>query len=162
MSRSPIQHAAQARRAIRRRSTELHVFEFDASGWNSPGRAATVLVRGRRGQVAAISLAYEQARRLGHEFAFCTRVRTVPAPRPTPALDALTRRLTAFPTFVALLIAAAGYRPSIRLDLLGRDGLLLARAYDRTQAAWGDPRRAFVTGRIPGRAAIRSTRRAEV
>ncbi len=160
MSRSVHRHAAQARRAARRRPVELHIFEFDASGWNSPGRAATVLVRGTMGQTAAISLAYGQARTLGHEGTFCTRIRTVPAPRPTPALDALARKLTAFPTFVALLTAAS-YRSSIRLDLLGRDGLRLARAYDRTQAAWGDPRRAFVTGRIPRRAAIRSACNAE-
>ncbi len=149
MSRSAHRREEQACHAARRRPTELHILEFDASGWNNPGRAATVLVRGKMGQVAAISLAYDQARAFGHGFAFCTRTRTVPAPRPTPALDALTRRLTAFPTFVALLTAAAGYRPSLRLDLLGRDGLLLARAYDRTQAAWGTPRRAFVTGCIP-------------
>ena len=76
-------------------------------------------------------------------------------------MDALARKLTAFPTFVALLTTAAGYRPSLRLDLLGRDGLALARAYDRTQAAWGDPRRAFVTGRVRRQAAIRSLRSTE-
>ena len=48
------------------------------------------------------------------------------------------------------------------LDLLGREGLALARAYDRTQAAWDDPRRVFVTGRVPDRAAIRPPRSAEV
>jgi len=73
----------------------------------------------------------------------------VPAPRPTRALDALTRRHTAFPGFVALLTAARGYRPSIRLDLLRQDGLVLAMAYDRQQAAWGDLRRAFVSGSLP-------------
>ena len=76
-------------------------------------------------------------------------------------MDALARKLTAFPTFVALLTAAAGYRPSLRLDLLGRDGLALARAYDHTQAAWGDPRRAFVTGCVRRQAAIRSPCSAE-
>ena len=161
MSRSAHRREKQACRAARRRPTELHILEFDASGWNSPGRAATVLMHGKMGQVAAISLAYDQARALGHEFTFCTGIRTVPAPRPTPALDALTRRLTAFPTFLALLTAAAGYRPSLRLDLLGRDGLALARAYDRTQAAWGTPRRAFVTGCVRRQAAIRSPRSAE-
>lgn len=58
---------------------------------------------------------------------------------------------------LALLTAAAGYRPTIRLDLLGRDGLALALAYDRQQAAWGDPRRAFVTGN--SQAACRHQRR---
>lgn len=66
-----------------------------------------------------------------------------------PALDALVRRCTAFPDMLALLTAAAGYLPSIRLDLLRRDGLLLARAYDRQQARWGDPRRACVSGQVP-------------
>lgn len=48
-------------------------------------------------------------------------------PRPTPALDALTHRLTAF---LALLTTAAGYRPHICLDRLARDALMLARACD--------------------------------
>ena len=161
MSRSMRRRAVQARRAERLRPVQLHIFSFDHPEADGFRRAATILVCGRMGQLAAISYAYEQAHALWHWPPFCTGINTVPAPRPTPALDALTRKLTAFPTFVALLTAAAGYRPSIRLDLLGRDGLLLARAYDRTQAAWGDPRRAFVTGRIPGRAAIRSPRRAE-
>jgi len=108
-----------------------------------------VLVRGKMGQVAAIGLAGEQARTLGYGEAFCTDIYTVPAPRPTPGLDRLCRQHTAFPTFLALLTAAAAYRPSIRLDLLGRDGAVLAGAYDRQQAAWGDPRRAFVTGDLP-------------
>ena len=60
---------------------------------------------------------------------------------------------TAFSSFIALLTAAAGYRPTIRLDLMGHDGLALARAYDRWQARWGDPRRAFVTGDLPPRRA---------
>ena len=111
----------------------------------------------RWGRSAALGPAYAQAGALGHGTPFCTDIRTVPAPRPTPALDRLARRCTAFPSFVALLTAPAGYRPSIRLDRLGRDGAVLARAYDRTQAAWGDPRRAFVTGRIPRQAAGRSS-----
>ncbi len=38
----------------------------------------------------------------------------------------------------------------------GHDGVVLAQAYDRAQAAWGDKRRAFVTGEIPrrGRAGV--------
>ena len=161
MPRSVHRRAARSRRAERLRPVQLHIFSFDRPEAEGSRHAATFLVCGRVGQLAAISCAYEQARALGHGPPFCTGINTVPALRPTPALDALTRRLTAFSTFVALLTAAAGYRPSIRLDLLGRDGLLLARAYDRTQAAWGDLRRAFVTGRIPGQAAIRSSRRAE-
>ncbi len=85
--------------------------------------------------------------------AFCTDINMVPVLRPTPALDTLVARHTAFPTFLALLTAAGGFHPSIRLDLLGRDGLALTRTYDRQQAAWGDPRRAFVTGDLPPRRA---------
>jgi hypothetical protein len=80
-------------------------------------------------------------------------IRTVPAPRATPLLDVLCRAHTAFPSFLALLTAPAGYRPSIRLDLTGRDGLQLARAYDRAQARWGDERRVSVTGDLPRRLA---------
>jgi len=161
MSRSMRRRAAQARRAELLRPVQLHILSFDHPEADGFRRAATVLVRGRMGQLAAIGPAYDQTRALGHGPPRCTGINTVPAPRPTPALDVLARKLTASPTFVALLTAAAGYRPSIRLDLLGREGAVLARAYDRTQTAWGDPRRAFVTGRIPGRAAIRPPRSAK-
>ncbi len=148
MSRFALRRAAQARRAERLRPVQLHVFSFDFPETRGLRRAATVLVRGKMGQDAAIGPAGEQARALGHA-AFCTDIHTVPAPRPTPALDRLCRRHTAFPSFLALLTAAGGYWPSIRLDLLGRDGAVLARAYDWQQVAWGDPRRAFVTGDVP-------------
>lgn len=128
---------------------QLHVFSFDFPGTGGFRRAATVLVRGKMGQVAAIGPAGARARVLGHGEAFCTDIHTMPAPRPTPALDRLCRRHTALPSFLAFLTATAGYRPSIRLDLLGRDGTVLARAYDRQQSAWGDPRRAFITGDVP-------------
>ena len=157
MSRSAHRRAAQARHAERLPSVQLHIFSFDCPEADGFRRTATVLVRGKMGQLAAIGHAYDQAHTLGHGPPFCTGINTVPAPRPTPALDALARKLTASPTFVALLTAAAGYRPSLRLDLLGCEGLVLARAYDRTQAAWGDPPRAFVTGRIPRQAATRSS-----
>jgi len=129
---------------------QLHMFLFCYPEVDGFRREASVLVRGKMGQVAAIGPAYAQAGELGYGAPFCTDIRTVPAPRPTPALDQLARKCTAFTSFVALLSAPAGYRPSIRLDLLGRDGAVLARAYDRTQAAWGDPRRAFVTRREAG------------
>lgn len=161
MPRSAHRRAAKSRRAERLRPVQLHTFSFDYPETDGFCLAATVLVRGRMGQLAAIGPAYDQARALGHGPPFCTGINTVPAPRPMPAMDALARKLTAFPTFVALLAAAAGYRPSIRLDLLGRDGLALARAYDRTQAAWGDPRRAFVTGCVRRQAATRSPCSAE-
>ncbi len=149
MSRSAFRCAVQGRRAERLRPVHLHVFSFDFPKTRGFRSAATVLVCGKMGQVVAIGPAGEQARALGHGAAFCTDIRTMPAPRPTPALDRLCRQHTAFPTLLASLTAAAAYRPSIRLDLLGRDGATLARAYDRQQAAWGDPRRAFVTGDVP-------------
>ncbi len=138
-----------ARRAERLRPVQLHIFSFRYPDVNGFRREATVLVRGKMGQNAAIGPAYDQAGGLGHGSPVCTNIRTVPALRPTPALDAFCQEATAFPDFTVLLTAPAGYRPSIRLDLLGRNGAVLARAYDRTQAAWGDPRRAFVTGRVP-------------
>jgi hypothetical protein len=128
---------------------QLHAFNFDFPKSRGFRRAAIVLVRGKMGQVAAIGPAGEQASTLGYGAAFCTDIRTVPAPWPTPALDRLCRQHTAFSTSLALLTAAEAYRPSIGLDLLGRDGTVLGRAYDRQQVAWSDPRRAFVTGDVP-------------
>lgn len=153
MSRPVQRRAAKARRAERLRPVQLHMFLFRYPEVNGFLREASVLVRGKMGQLAAIGPAYAQAGELGHGAPFCTDIRTVPAPRPTPALDRLARRCTAFPDFLALLSAPAGYRPGIRLDLLGRDGAALARAYDRIQDAWGDPRRAFVTRREAGSSA---------
>jgi hypothetical protein len=147
MSRSAPRRAVQGRRAERLRPVQLHAFDFPKSrGFR---RAAIVLVRGKMGQVAAIGPAGEQARTLGYGAAFCTDIHTVPAPWPTPALDQLCCQHTAFSTFLALLTAAEAYRPTIGLDLLGRDGTVLGRAYDRQQVAWSDPRRAFVTGDVP-------------
>lgn len=146
------------RRRRRRRRTRrvfpdrLHAFEFrSASGGGHP-RFAPVPVPGKMDQVAAVDSAGEQARRLGRA-PLCTGVHTVSPPWPTPALDALVRRCTAFPSFLALLTAAAGYHPSIRLDPTGGEGLLPARAYDDRRARWGDPRRAYVTGDPPRRRA---------
>ncbi len=143
------------RRAAWRYPQQLHIFSFTRPAVDSHHEALTVLLHGRMGQDAAIPLAGARAR-ARMSGALCTDISTVAAPRPTPALDALAARRTAFPTFLALLTAAGGYRPSIRLDLLGRDGLALARAYDRQQAAWGDPRRALVTGELPRVRARRS------
>ena len=142
---------SRRRRNGKRHPNQLHVLTFqDLAGAMAGCRpAATVLVRGFMGQMAAIGLGREQARELGQAVAFCTGIRTLPAPRPTPGLDKLCARHTAFPSFLLLLTAAGGYRPSIRLDLLGRGGLALARAYDRQQAVWGDGRRAYVTGDMP-------------
>jgi hypothetical protein len=143
---------SRRRRPVQRPSEELHVVTFRTLPAGLHPQFATILVRGKMGQDAAIDLARVQARPMFAEAPLLTDISTVPAPRPTPALDRLTQRHTAFPGFVALLTAARGYRPSIRLDLLGRDGLVLALAYDRQQAAWGDPCRAFVTGQVPRRA----------
>ena len=140
------------RRPAKRFPDQLHIFDFKLAPEGLYPRFATVLVRGRMGQNAAIGPAYDQARLRGCA-PFCTDIRTVAAPRPTPHLDALAQRHTAFPSFVALLTATAGYRPTIRLDLVGHDGLMLARAYDHWQARWGDPRRPFVTGDLPRRRA---------
>lgn len=122
----------------------LHIisFRFDAEG--TLRRMTTVLVQGRMDQCAAMKEASAEARTRGPE-----PINTVPPLRATPALDAICRQNTAFPTFLALLTQPAGYRPSIRLDLMGQDGAVLARAYDRMQAKWGDPRRAFVSGNVP-------------
>lgn len=59
----------------------------------------------------------------------------------TTKLDALTRELTAFDSFEAMLNAAGNYRPSI----YPRDykHVELAEAYDVAQAARGDERRAY-------------------
>jgi len=140
---------SRRRRPVQRPSEELHVITFRTLQTDLHPQFATILVQGRMGQDAAIDLARAQARPMSAEAPLLTDISTVPAPRPTPALDRLTQRHTAFPGFVALLTAARGYRPSIRLDLLGRDGLVLALAYDRQQAAWGDPRRAFISGNLP-------------
>ncbi len=149
MAHSASRRAMQVLHTERQRPVELHIFSFAFSELRGFRRKASVLVRGTMGQNAAIGPAYDQAGLLGHGAPFCTDIRTVPAPRATTALDALCARCTSFSTFVALLTAPAGYRPSLHLDLIGRDGGALARSYDRAQAAWGDPRRAFVTGRIP-------------
>ena len=141
---------SRRRRPAKRFPNQLHVFEFKLKPEGLHPRFATVLVRGRMGQNAAVDPAYAQGRLRGRE-PFCTDIRTVPTSRPTPRLDALAQRHTASPSFVALLTATAGYRPTLRLDLIGHDGLVLARAYDRWQARWGDPRRAFVTGDLPRR-----------
>jgi hypothetical protein len=147
------------RRQQRRRRTcrcrdpiALHIFSFRFADAGLQQRFGTVLVRGRMDQIAAIGPAYTAATQQGRE-PFCVDILTVPAPRATPLLDVLCRAHTAFRSFLSLLTAQAGYRPSIRLDLMGRDGLQLARAYDRTQARWGDERRAFVTGDLPHRLA---------
>ena len=141
---------SRRRRPAQRYPEQLHIFSFTYPVVAGHRRAMTVLVRGTMGQDAAIPLAGVQAR-AQVSGALCVDINTVPVLRPTPALDALVARHTAFPTFLALLTAAAGYRPSIRLDLTGRDGLVLARAYVRQQMCWGDKRQAFVTGRVPRR-----------
>ena len=145
--------ASRRRRPQRRRRAQtgplsLHIATFRFAHEGHVQRMTTVLIRGRMSQSAAISLAGNEAQGRGRE-PWLTDIRTVAAPRATPALDAICQRHTAFRSFVELLTATAGYRLSIRLDLMGREGLLLAKAYDRKQAAWGDKRRAFVSGDLP-------------
>ncbi len=132
-------------RAITRagRSMMLHIVTFIYPPTGGFVRRKTVLIRSRLDHVSVLRHAYAEAHRHGPQ-PYATDIRTVPAPRATPALDGICRRHTAFPTFLALLTAPAGYRPSLRIDLMGRDGVTLARAYDARQAQWGDPRRALV------------------
>jgi hypothetical protein len=56
-------------------------------------------------------------------------------------LDCITRDLHTAASFEDLLNAAGNYRPT--LDVQNMAGLMLADAYDATQAARGDGRRAF-------------------
>ena len=142
------------RRRVRRITCKgpvrLHIITFRFAPEGSVRRMTTVLVQGRMNQDTAMALAQAEARTRGPQ-PWPVDANTVPPPRATPALDAICRKHTAFPSFLDLLTATAGYRPSIRLDLMGRDGVVLARAYDRMQARWGDPRRAFVSGDPPRR-----------
>lgn len=136
------------RRTKRVYPDRLHVFEFVHTAPGSWPRREVVLVRGKMGQIAAIDEAWTTARRSGGDRRL-ESIATVHPPRATPKLDALCARWTAFRTFLDLLTAPGGYTPSIRLDLMGHDGLVLAGAYDRRQEAWGDPRRACVWRETP-------------
>ena len=134
------------RRHTRLRATGpmlLHVFSFAFAREEHFTRAHTVLIRSRHGHTDLIGQAYDEAHTRG-PHPFLVDIKTVPIPRATPRLDKLCRQHTASPTFLALLTAPAGYRPSIRLDLTGPEGSTLAAAYDAWQTRWGDPRRALV------------------
>ena len=140
----------RARSRMRAHPMEAHVVTFTFYGPDDrrTGRLATVVVRGKMGHTGAIPTAYEKARMVA-PGPFCVDIRTHPSrrlPERTPHLDRICAEHTGFRSFLDLLVATAGYRPSIRLDLMGRDGVVLAHAYDRIQARLGDPRRAFVTG----------------
>ena len=142
--------AVQARRRSRAHPMEAHVFTFRFYGPDDrrTGQLAAVVIRGKMGQVGAIPAAYEKAQTIAAS-PFCIDIRSCPSrllPERTPHLDRICSEQTAFRSFLDLLIAVAGYRPTIRLDLMGRDGVDLAWAYDRVQTRRGDPRRAFVTG----------------
>ncbi len=150
MSTGPRRARQRARSRMRAHPMEAHIFTFAFFGPDDrrTGRLATVVVRGKMGHTGAIPTAYEKARMVA-PGPFCVDIRTHPSrrlPERTPHLDRICAEHTGFRCFLDLLIAAAGYRPSIRLDLMGRDGVVLAHAYDRIQARLGDPRRAFVTG----------------
>jgi hypothetical protein len=120
--------SAACRRSRRRRRrytgpTLLHIFTFAFAREGLHQRLATILVRGCMDQTAAIGLAGAEAAIRGRE-PWIIDIRTVPAPRLTPALDAICRRHAAAADFVQLLTAPAGYRPSIRLDLKGGKGFV--------------------------------------
>ncbi len=142
----------RVRREMGAHPMEAHVFTFSFFGPDDrrTDRLAAVMVRGKMGQIGAIPAAYEKAGTVA-SGPFCIDIRTYPSralPERTKQLDRLCARHTGFRCFLDLLVAVAGYRPSIRLDLMGRDGVVLARAYDRAQERLGDPRRAFVTGEM--------------
>jgi hypothetical protein len=145
-------HCRQSRRRRRGNAASLplalHIASFRFAPQGSHIPLATIRVLDRIDQASASRRAYAMAREQGRA-PWLTNIRSVPPPRATPALDRICQAHTAFASFLDLLTAPAGYRPSIRLDLMGRDGVRLARAYDAVQAAWGDPRRAFVTGAMP-------------
>ena len=139
----------RARSRMRAHPMEAHVFTFAFFGPDDrrTGQLATVVVRGKMGHTGAIPTAYEKARMVA-PGPFCVDIRTHLSrrlPERTPHLDRICAEHTGFRCFLDLLVAAADYRPSIRLDLMGRDGMVLAKAYDRAQARLGDQRRAFVT-----------------
>ena len=142
--------ASPERRRSRAHPMEAHVFTFRFYGPDDrrTGQLATVVVRGKMGQTGAIAAAYTKAHAIAAS-PFCIDIQSCPSrhlPERSPHLDRICSEQTGFGSFLDLLIAVAGYRPSIRLDLMGRDGAELARAYDRVQTRRGDPRRAFVTG----------------
>ncbi len=64
-------------------------------------------------------------------------------PRQIERLDGLTAHITAFPSFRALVTAKRGYRPTIRRDLTGMPGDVLASAYDWFMRASGETRTAY-------------------
>ena len=150
MSTSRRRARQHARCRMRDHPMEAHVFTFAFYGPDDrrTSRFATVVVRGKMGHTAATPSAYEKAAAIA-AGPFCTDIRTYPSrqlPERSPQLDRICAEHTGFRCFLDLLVATAGYRPSIRLDLMGRDGVVLAHAYNRIQARIGDPRRAFVTG----------------
>lgn len=123
--------------------TMLHIFSFVFEAEESFTSAATILIRSRRGHTNLIDPAYDEAHSRG-AWPFVFDINTVPTSRLTPMLDRLCRLLTAFPAFLALRTAPAGYRLSIRVDLSGPDGRILANAHDAWQTRCGDRRPASV------------------
>ncbi|MBV8914198.1 MAG: hypothetical protein JOZ05_14305 [Acetobacteraceae bacterium] len=127
---------------MRSRAGRRHLHTYTFTELASPHRTEVVIsIRSRLDAIASLGEAARSARKR-LPGAAVTDIRSVLAPRATPHLDALCRKHTGFRSFLALLTAAGGYRPSIRLDLSGSEGRTLARAYDAWQARWGDRRRA--------------------
>jgi hypothetical protein len=139
MARQRQQRSATMRAARRL----LHIFAFSYPANFGFTRKETVLIRSRSEQRTVIPEACARVRSIASE-PFATSIRSVLAPRPTPALDRIRQRHTAFGAILALLTGPGGYRPSIRRDLMGRDGPTLARACDMHQSQWGDSRRVLI------------------
>ena len=58
-------------------------------------------------------------------------------------LDVIVREVSCFKSFKSLINAKGDYRPTIRVDVLGRKGEILRDAYNKSQEKRGDRRRAF-------------------
>ena len=63
-------------------------------------------------------------------------------------LDRIVKEVSSFKSFRGLINAKGGYRPTIRTDILGVRGEILAKAYNKAQAKRGDHRRAYTPERV--------------
>ena len=58
-------------------------------------------------------------------------------------LDVITKNITCFTSFKALINAKGNYTPTLRQDYYGLPAQVLIRAYDKAQQRRGDRRRAY-------------------
>ena len=58
-------------------------------------------------------------------------------------LDVIVKEVSCFKSFKSLINAKGNYRPTIRIDVLGRKGRILRDAYNKSQEKRDDPRRAY-------------------